>query len=748
MSCLTGLFLVLCPLSGGQSASVLGDWVGAIRMPSETVTIFLHVKEVDGALQARLEIPNVRDIEFDRVAFEAPRLHLARSLEPIVELEALLEERDLRGTCALGGGLAGEYRLVRVATGGADQDYERAASLGFLGPDGMVFVARGHALLHEDDRAFAWLSRAHAGGVSVLALFTDPEFDRLRSDPRWREICRDSTTDHPELSSLTRRVRRESVRSPLRDGVELAGDLLLPDEPARFPTILVRTPYSQGSEVAAYAHLAPRGYALLVQSVRGRAESGGSFVPWMNERKDGFDTIAWIAGQPWSDGKVGMIGGSYLGQVQWAAAAEAPPALRCIVPIVAGTDHFFDVPYDHGILKQGLVYWAFSMDQRSSRPFPAGPGESALKTLPLSKLDDALFGQDVAIWNRWLDCDSPQSWQGANFLGDAGRIDLPVLHVSGWWDGELGATMRNHATLRAAGHEDQWLVLGPWPHNVNRSTRFADVDYGASAILDLPSLYVRWFDHWLKGEPVGLESVPRVQVFVTGADEWRALDRWPDLSGGELELYLDSGPALQGMAGRGRLVSQPGSGEAPDEFTYDPDQVRSRGRMDLERSTRLALDPSWKDGLLYESDPLEDPVEIGGPGLLELHFSTSARDTDLFALLLDVDLDDVARAFTGPGRMRLRYLQGYERPVLLEPGRVQRVAIELLPCAHRFEAGHRIALFLCSEWFPDLERNLNTGERIRDGTRMEVARQRVFHDSTRPSLLRLPLLPAKPPPPK
>ena len=733
--------------AAGQSEAVSGDWLGAIRMPNETVTIFLHVKEVGAELQARLEIPNVRDIEFDRVAFDEPRLSLVRSHEPALEVEARLEDAALGGNCALGGGLEGPFQLVRIGASG-DPAYERAWNRGFIGPDGSVFLAHTHAARREDAAAFLWLRRAQEGGAGALQLFSDPEFDRLRADPRWREICRDSTTDHPELSALTYRIRRTRERMSMRDGVELVADLLLPEADDKLPTILVRTPYSRGSEVAAYAHFVARGYALLVQSVRGRAESGGTFVPWTSERKDGFDTIEWIAKQPWSNGKVGMIGASYLGQVQWAAAAEAPPALRCILPIVSGTDHFFDVPYDHGLLKLGLAFWAFSMDERVPRPLPDDIADALLTTLPLARLDEALFGQSVAIWDRWLECDSPGAWKGANFLADASHIRVPVLHVSGWWDGELGATQRNYAAQRAAGHEDQWLVLGPWPHNVNRSTRYADLDYGPNAPYDLTSLYVRWFDTWLKGKPVGLAALPRVQVFVTGADEWRGLESWPDARASELALYMDSATPLHGLSQRGRLASQCSQQGEPDQFTYDPAQVHPQGRVDLERSTCVPLDPDDVDALVYESVPLEATLEIAGAGELQLFVSTSAQDTDFFALLLDVDESGVARALTQPGKLRLRYRSGYDEPAFLEPGAVLAVAIELLPCAHRFERGHRIAVLVCSEWFPAFERNTNTGERAGEAVRLVVAQQRVYHDAARPSTLRLLLLPAQSTTPK
>jgi putative CocE/NonD family hydrolase len=291
--------------------------------------------------------------------------------------------------------------------------------------------------------------------------------------------------------------------------------------------------------------------------------------------------------------------------------------------------------------------------------------------------------------------------------------------------------------MRAFGRDNQWLIYGPWSHAFNQSQRYADQNYGPAAIFDLSSLYVRWFDHWLKGKDVQLDAIPKVQVFVTGSNQWRAMDNWPSKRSTELKLYLSSRQPIYGAESRGELSATPPRNSKPDRYVYDPAKVPPAGRMNFSSTTSVSFLPTETDVLVYQSAPLREAVELSGPAHLELWFSTSGRDTDFFALLMDVGEDGTMRALTGPGKMRMRYLSGWDKPSLLEPGRPYRATINLRPFAHRFDKGHRIGMILRSEWFPYFERNLNTGERIKDATRSIAVSQKIFHDKQHPSALRL-----------
>lgn len=291
--------------------------------------------------------------------------------------------------------------------------------------------------------------------------------------------------------------------------------------------------------------------------------------------------------------------------------------------------------------------------------------------------------------------------------------------------------------MRALGRENQWLIYGPWAHVWNQSTKFRDQEYGASAKIDFRSLSVRWFDQWLKQKAVGVENIPKVQVFVTGANEWRNLTDWPDRNAKAVDLYLGPSPNPDGTL---RLLAPnvPTSSLAPDSYVYNPADPKLSGDGTIpETSTTLQIDPAAHDMLLYESQPLENAMTLSAPSALDLWFSTSAHDVDFFVVVFDRDPSGIARALSGPGKMRMKYLQGWDSPHPLTPGEIYHGKIDLRPFAHRFSKGHRIGILIRSEWFPSYERNLNTGEPIKNATRMEVGNIRLFHDASHPSVLQL-----------
>ncbi len=571
----------------------------------------------------------------------------------------------------------------------------------------------------------------------------------------WSEVFSDPTARYPELSQATFKTRVErGVKIRMRDGVELTADLLLPEGEGKFPTILVRTPYGRANEAIKGEWWAKRGYAYLAQDCRGRHDSGGEWDPFMNERKDGYDTLDWIAKQSWSNGSVGMIGGSYGGLVQWTAAVERHPALKAIVPQVAPPDGFYNIPYDHGIFfLWGNLWWANLVKERQTRMELAGrplPGTSKLTTLPLSKVDDEVLGVNIPFFDKWLERDRPAAFAGFNYQADMPRVTIPALHISGWWDGDGIGTKRNWEIMRAAKRTNQWLIYGPWSHAFNSSSRFGDQDYGPDAILELDSLYLRWFDTWLKGKQVDLQKVPRVQVFVTGANEWRFLQDWPDPRSKEKTLYLGATGPANGKTSMGQLLENPVADAEPSRYTYNPasavipEEILKANPTDPSASSTIVkIEDKDQDSLVYRSDPMKEPMEIGGPISLDLYFSTSARDTDFFAMLVDIDEKGVMGLIGMPGKINGRFVQGWKEPKLLTPNRVYRTTIDLWDTAHRFKTGHRIGVILTSSMFPTFARNLNTGEPIKDAVRMVAAHQTIYHDKARPSALRFRLLPPR-----
>ena len=564
----------------------------------------------------------------------------------------------------------------------------------------------------------------------------------------------DPSTLYPELSQPTRQTKVEKgVRLKMRDGVELVADIVRPADDAKYPVILERTPY--GREMLSQLEgewWAKRGYVHIVQDVRGRNESAGEWIPFVNERKDGYDTIDWITKQGWSDGKVGMIGGSYVGWVQWAAAVEAHPALKCIVPQVSPPDLFFNFPIDHGVpMLFGALWWSNFVKEKKVPAVPQTPKDlEKLKTLPLSKVDDETLGVNIPFYDAWLQKETPTAFESATFMSDMNKIKIPVLHISGWWDGDGIGTKLNWAKMRGLGHKNQWLIYGPWTHLFNSSTRLGDVDFGPDAIIDLDSIYLRFFDTWLNDKQANWDKQPKVRAFVTGANEWRELGDWPDSRSQMMTLYLSSRGRANGIASVGELVAAAPKAQAPDRYTYDPaaaeippplKNVKDFRDLLAASSTVVKIEPSDTDVLLYKSAPMTEPLEIGGPIQVDLHFSTSAKDTDFFAGLVDIDELGTMRAIGLPGKIRARYLSGWEKPSLLQPGKLYKATIELWDSAHQVKKGHRLAVMISSEMFPSYARNLNTGEPIANATRMVAAQQTIYHDAKRPSAVRFRVLP-------
>jgi uncharacterized protein len=566
----------------------------------------------------------------------------------------------------------------------------------------------------------------------------------------------DTTTLHPELSQPTMKTKTEKgVKIKMRDGVELVADIIRPADDGKYPAILERTPYGRenvSSLSGAGEWWARRGYVHIAQDTRGRNESGGEWAPFAHERKDGYDTIDWIAGQSWSNGKVGMIGASYDGWVQWAAAVESHPALKCITPQVSPTDLFFNFPIDHGVPMLHLaIWWSNYVKDKKTPIIPEILKDvEKLKTLPLSKVDDEVLGRDIAFYDEWLGKETPASFAGSNYMDDMNKVKIPVLHISGWWDGDGIGTKLNWAKMRTLGHKDQWLIYGPWSHAFNTSSQFGGVDYGPDAITDLDLIYLRWFDTWLKNKPVGWGKQPKVRVFVTGANEWRELEDWPDPRSREMTLYMSSEGPANGAESVGELVATAPGEQEPDRYTYNPasaqipkalKEVKNFFDLLAGGSTVVKIEPNENDRLVYRTPPMKDAIEIGGPIDLDLYFSTSAKDTDFFASLVDIDEIGEMRLIGMPGKIRARYLSGWEKPALLQPGKAYKAAIELWDTAHQVKKGHRLGVVINSQMFPGFARNLNTGEPIRNATRMVAAHQTIYHDAKRPSALRFRLLP-------
>jgi len=537
----------------------------------------------------------------------------------------------------------------------------------------------------------------------------------------------------------------------MRDGVRLVADVWMPDSGGRFPTILIRTPYIKAPQFKRdrLANYVKAGYAVVLQDTRGRGDSGGEFDFYFSEGKDGYDTIEWIARQPWSNGKVAMDGGSYLGTVQWLAARERPPDLACIAPTAPSGRIFDEIPYLGGAFR---MEWALPwINQVSGRVSQADLAElvkweQIMRHRPLLTMDEA-FGRPMPLYRAFLAHPTlDEYWKRIQFSeADFRKIDIPVLHVTGWFDGDqLGALYYWDGIERYGPRRDnRFLVVGPWTHAMTYlggERKVGEFEVGPESILDIQAIRIAFFDYCLKGATARFEA-PRVRLYVTGANRWIAAERYPLPEVQPRSLYLRGAGAANSVEGDGRLSWEPPGEERPDTFTYDPkNPVPSKGITQDHRSIE-----SRRDVLVYTGETLVDPVEIVGRVFVSLSAASDATDTDFTAKLLDVYPDGRA-VILGPsaaGVRRARYRNGYQRTEPLVPNHPEEFSIELFDMAHRFLPGHRIRVEVSSSASPFVAPNPNTGLPVATDTTWRIARQTIYHDARRASRVLLPVLPVR-----
>ena len=536
---------------------------------------------------------------------------------------------------------------------------------------------------------------------------------------------------------------RYHVMVPMRDGVRLQTDIYLPDSEGTFPTLFVRDIYTNGSNEGRqrYARWATEnGYAFVFQSARGRYDSEGSWYPYFQEIPDGDDTLSWIADQPWSDGKVGMFGTSYLASVQWLAALNRNPALVAIAPAMSPGNYYRDVAYPGGAFSLlSRASWGIgTIGSRTNQGYPID-WVSAIEHLPLATLDASL-GFDSRHFRDWIaHPDYDNYWKPLNLEARAPEMSVPALNIGGWYDVFLRSTIGSFTTMREeaateTARNGQRLVIGPWVHGWNRQP-VGDMNFGPDAIIDAEAMQLEWFDHWMKGGPE--PSNAPVRIFVMGENVWREEQEWPLARTQYTEYYLhgDGSMSAEQPAARARAV----------RYRYDPaDPVPTLGGNIMRPELRGPFDQSplddRKDIVRFETEPFETPTEITGPISAVLYATTSARDTDFMAKLVVLKADGSSMNLVD-GVIRARYREGFEVQKLLEPGRAYRYELDLWATSYLLAPGDRLRLDVTSSNFPRLARNLNTGAPFAQTMEMKVADQQVHVDAERASHLVLPIIP-------
>ena len=569
-----------------------------------------------------------------------------------------------------------------------------------------------------------------------------------------------------------------NIPVPMRDGVTLYADIHRPDGPGPFPTILQRTPYDKTAPMSRTMmdpyKAVKAGYAMVIQDTRGRFTSEGEFYCFRDDVNDGYDTVEWCASQPWSTGKVGMVGGSYVGATQWQAAKSCPPHLAAIVPNVTASNYHEGWTYQGGAFELGFnVSWtmgnltlanfqaiASRKDLAPDRMLKLAQAvdsmESAFLHLPVKDFPHLKDGLADYFYDWIAHPDYDDYWKGLSIEENHSRINVPAYNIGGWYDIFLGGTIRNYLGMREKGATDdarrgQKLLIGPWQHGVRGSSIVGSQYFGLAAdamALDMDGIHLRWLDYWLKGVDNGILDEPPVKIFVMGDNLWRDENEWPLARAQNVNYYLHSQGKANSRHGNGVLSAEAPGQEPPDLFLYNPsDPVPTRGGplcCNAYFMANGAFDQqdieSREDVLVYTTPPLQRDTEVTGPITVTLWAATSARDTDFTAKLVDVCDHDCARNLTD-GIIRARYRDSRSSPSLLEPGRAYQYTIDLWATSNVFKAGHCIRLEISSSNFPRFDRNTNTGNRIAEDADCKPAMQTILHDSEHPSHVTLPIVP-------
>ncbi len=587
-------------------------------------------------------------------------------------------------------------------------------------------------------------------------------------------------------------IVERNVMIPMRDGVRLATDLYFPARDGRrveraWPVVLTRTPYDKLAQDANGKYFAERGYVAAMQDVRGRYASEGVFYPFAHEGPDGYDTVEWLAAQPWCNGKVGTLGASYCAAVQSALAALRPPHLAAMIPTYGPGSYYHSSMRHNGALEMRFYVYAFSM-AASSREAAADPnlkaalddayahiwewveayplraGTSPLRLVPSYEQWCIDISTHVTYDDYWR-----QPGYGPRPYYDR-HADVPTLYIGGWYDTYTRNTLENFVELGRRQTQPVHALMGPWTHGGVGAQTAGDASFKPDGGLsDYRGVQLRWFDHWLKGLPTGLDRAPAIRYFVMGGGEgpedgsktihhggvWKSANEWPPPGAEPTPFYFHPDGSLR--------TEPPEATSAATTYQFDPAHPVPTigghlsaipipaGGFDQRNDPRFPFTSGTlplsarRDVLCFATPPLEEDVEIAGPIVVKLWVSTDGLDTDFTAKLIDLypptpnhpagcalNLTDSI--------IRLRFRNGFEREELAEPGAIYEVCFEMYPTANRFVRGHRIRVDISSSNFPRFELNPNTGGPLGRDRCRRVARNTLYHDRAHPSHILLPVV--------
>ena len=555
------------------------------------------------------------------------------------------------------------------------------------------------------------------------------------------------------------------VTAKMRDGVVLRADIYRPKAEGKFPVLLQRTPYNKSNGVIFGVRAAARGFVVIFQDVRGRYSSEGEWYTFKHESDDGYDSVEWAAALPYSNGKVGMFGGSYVGATQMLAAIAHPPHLAGICPVVTASNYHNGWTYQGGAFEQwfneswtsGLAQDTFDRTVSHNTNALQGMWTLPLASYPLFNFSDssATVYSTPALAPYFLDWLAHPSyddyWKRWSIEEHYADINVPALTVAAWYDIFQGGSLRNYAGTRAHGGDGaragQRLLVVIGGH-AGDGRKIGDVDFGpAAAQFEEDAVTLSWYEYLFQGIQNNFAKEKPVKIFVMGRNEWREEDDWPLARAQSSKYFLHSDGNANSLRGAGSLSAAAPRSESPDHYIYDPaNPVPTIGGPLCCDSGHLPPGPrdqrpaeARDDVLIYSAPAFAQDTEVTGPVSLELFAKSTAVDTDFTAKLVDVAPHGFAENLT-EGIIRARYRDAQEKPTLMNPGQVYKFNIDLWSTSNVFLKGHVLRLEVSSSNFPRFDRNLNTGEAPGAAEHYAPATNTIYHDAEHPSVLVLPVV--------
>jgi len=527
-----------------------------------------------------------------------------------------------------------------------------------------------------------------------------------------------TASSQPSGSQAAQASKQLEQMVPMRDGVKLATGIFLPDGNGRWPVVLIRTPYGKNTQATSNAVWTGRGFALVVQDCRGKFKSEGAYNPFVDDGRDGYDTVEWIAKQPWSNGKVGMFGASAMGITTNLAAMMNPPHLTAGFVMVARSSIYAQSAFLGGVYRKEL----------NDRWLKSQNAESVIAETLKHNVYDGYYDSN----------EMSKHWQ---------EIRVPIYNWGGWYDIFDQGNIDNFVGLQqkgggqAAGH--QKLTMGPWGHGQIDEVKYPENAGGVFGKNSLDAALL-WFEYWLQGKDNGIMNEPAVRYYVMGdvsdpnapGNEWRTAPAWP-VPAKTTSYFLSTGGAL--------IEKQSGNAESSDSYAYDPKNpvpTIGGGNLYIKKGPmdQRAIGDR-KDILKFVTPVLAAPVEVTGRVTVELWAESDAPDTDFIAKLVDVYPDGAERLVLDSA-VRARFRDGLDHEVFMKKGEVYKFAVDLWSTSIIFNKGHRIAVHITSSNDPRFDPNPNTGKPLRADAETRVAKNTIHHDRAHPSRVLLPVVPS------